>query len=172
MNATKKEIVASILAGQRTAIFDAESDTEIQAALQIAEKFKLKSAILSSNSTDDVIEKMTATKTGLIVKPITGLEYNTYFAQLKTAADAGVPFAFSGDSPAQIRLTASMVVAHGVPEKVALLGLTSGAAKMVSMNAGTGELKAGQSADFVIWSGSILNPASQPLALFVNGKAR
>ena len=88
--------------------------------------------------------------------------------QIKAAIEAGVQIGFAGDSAKQIRTTASMLVAAGVPAEKVLRGLTEDGASVVGMkNVG---FAAGMNADFVVWSDSPLNFAAKPLNVVVDGK--
>ena len=85
-------------------------------------------------------------------------------------ASADIPVGFAGDRPEQIRFTAALAVAAGMPREKALQGITAGGASLIGMSSGTAQLIAGATADFVIWSGSPLNMASRPLGVVVDGK--
>jgi imidazolonepropionase-like amidohydrolase len=86
----------------------------------------------------------------------------------------GVPIAFGtseerGDA-ASLRRTATLTVRGGLAPDAAMRALTAGAATILGVADRVGTLEPGKDADFVVWSGSPLHPASRPLAVFVLGE--
>ncbi|MDG2012435.1 MAG: hypothetical protein P8J33_02960, partial [Pirellulaceae bacterium] len=74
-------------------------------------------------------------------------------------------------SPEQIRMTAAMLVAAGMPRDQVLRGLTGDAASILKMDT-AGQLSTDDRlANLIIWNGSPLNPASQPVHMVVGGKS-
>ena len=99
---------------------------------------------------------------------MTGAEYDAQIDQIVMAQKAGVPVGFAGDSAQSVRLTAALLVSQGLDAEAALLGLTEGGGEIVGMK--KAGLEKGAFADFVIWSGSPLNLASEPLSIIVDGQ--
>ena len=165
----KLACVKEVAEGKRKSIFLANDKVEIRAVMTLAKKNKLESPTLaSSGSIGDLAEDLAANKIGLLVTPISTTDLNRRPLQTKAAIDAGVPFGFVGDSADQVRMTASMLAAAGVPAEKLLGGLTDGGASLVGMkNIG---LESGANADFVVWSDSPINLAAKPLNVIVDGK--
>ena len=89
-----------------------------------------------------------------------------------------VPLAFSvsaqgiyrsWDAGPSMREGAGLAVANGLPYRTALAAITSGAAQLLGLPAGSGTLAPGAEADLVIWDGDPLEPASAPVAVFMDG---
>ncbi|MSR74601.1 MAG: hypothetical protein EXS14_03905 [Planctomycetes bacterium] len=78
------------------------------------------------------------------------------------------------DSPVvpqeELPFQAAMAIRHGLPEGVALKGLTINAAKMLQIDKRVGSLEAGKDADIVLWSGDPFDPRSKVRITMVNGK--
>lgn len=64
----------------------------------------------------------------------------------------------------------SMAVRLGLPERVALKGLTINAARMLKIDRRVGSLEAGKDADISIWTGDPLDPRHRTQVVLVNGK--
>ena len=165
----KLACVNEVAEGKRKSIFIANDKVEIRSVIALAKKNKLSApALASSGSVGDFAEQLVNAKMGLLVTPIGATEYNRRAIQTKAAVDAGTSLAFVGDSAEQVRTTASMLVAAGVPAEKVLSGLTEAGASLVGMdNVG---LKVGANADFVVWSASPVNLGAKPLNVVVDGK--
>lgn len=78
------------------------------------------------------------------------------------------------DSPVvpqeELPFQAAMAIRHGLPEGVALKGLTINAAKMLQVEKRIGSLEPGKDADLVLWSGDPFDPRSKVNLTMVNGK--
>ena len=92
-------------------------------------------------------------------------------------ARAGVTIAFSVsgngiylsyDAGIDMREGAGIAVANGLPYADALSAITKGPAAIWGIDHG-GTLAPGADADLVIWDGDPLEPASAPLAVFIDG---
>ncbi len=170
LRAEKQSGVQALLRNQRKALFEVETPLEIEAALRIAEKYKLGGALIGSEEFGQYEKEIKNSGLGLIIRSSDGSEYERRFVELGKLASADIPVAFAGDRPEQIRFTAALAVAAGMPREKALQGITAGGASLIGMSSGTAQLIAGATADFVIWSGSPLNMASRPLGVVVDGK--
>jgi imidazolonepropionase-like amidohydrolase len=78
------------------------------------------------------------------------------------------------DSPVvpqeELSFQAAMAIRHGLPEGVALKGLTINAARFLCLEKRLGSLETGKDADLAIWTGDPFDPRSRVLMTFVNGK--
>jgi imidazolonepropionase-like amidohydrolase len=170
LDSQKNTVAQSLIQRQRKAIIAATTELEIESALRLVGEYDLDATLLVDGRLGDQLEGISKTGTGLIVRPLDGTEYHSRFAEIALAGQRGSPIAFAGESPDRIRMTAAMLVAAGLSEQTALLGLTSVGAEVAGMRPGTAELQEGGNADFVIWTGSPVNPAARPVAVVVNGK--
>ena len=165
----KLACVKEVADGKRKSIFLATDKVEIRTVIALAKKNKLSAPTLAtSGQVGDFADKLVENKMGLLVTPISATGYNQRALEVKAAADAGTPLGFVGDSAEQVRTTASMLAAAGVPAEKILSGMTEGGASLVGMsNVG---LKTGAKADFVVWSASPVNLGAKPLNVVVDGK--
>jgi imidazolonepropionase-like amidohydrolase len=69
----------------------------------------------------------------------------------------------------ELRYAAGNAVAHGLPWRDAIAGLTIIPATLFGVEDRVGSLAPGKDADLVLWSGDPLEPLSQPKAIFVRG---
>ena len=155
-----KEVAGSV----RGVVFIVSDQIEMRAAKRIIGRDLLQSVVLYNGSVGDVSSELKELG-AMIVAPAGANDYGTRIAQIKEAIGW---IGFSGESADQVRMTASMLVAAGVPAEQVLLGLTKIGGRVVNMS--DVSLSEGANADFVVWSGSPLNFAAKPLNVVVNGK--
>jgi imidazolonepropionase-like amidohydrolase len=78
------------------------------------------------------------------------------------------------DSPVvaeeQLPLQAAMAVRLGLPQQVALRGITINAARFVGIDHRVGSLEPGKDADLGVWSGDPLDPRNSVQTLVINGQ--
>jgi imidazolonepropionase-like amidohydrolase len=156
----------------RLALVHAESEAEIECALDLIEKHKLRAALLFPRQLEAFRSRLVSLDVPVIAGPVPGgaAAGLAYVRDLAATAEAGVPIVFAGDSPADIRLTAALAVGAGLSRERALAALTSAPGRLFGQEGACATLAAGQPADFVIWSGSPLDLSARPLCAFVDGK--
>ena len=165
----KLACIKEVADGKRKSIFLANDKVEIRSVIALAKKNNIKAPTLaSSGAVGDFADKLAEHKIGLLVTPIGANQYNQRALEIKAAVDAGASFGFVGDSADQVRTTASMLAAAGVPAEKVLSGLTENGASLVGMD--KVGLKTGAKADFVVWSASPVNLGATPLNVVVDGK--
>ncbi len=150
---------SGLLAGKRLAIFEATTDGEVRTALDLIEANKLNAAIVGVENVDKFIERLVATRTTLIVRPMDDSDQQWRTDDLIAAANAGVSILWTGNSGLQMRRSAAMAVAGGLDQKTAMSSLTGGKFR-----------ESGDQADLVIWSGVPTDLRSRPLAVIVDGQ--
>ena len=102
-------------------------------------------------------------------------------ATLKNAArlnEAGVmisffnPPGFGAHNLRALTQLAGNAVAEGLPYDAALEALTLNPARMFDLDAQLGSLQPGKLADVVVWDGDPFELTTQPVAVFINGRAQ
>ncbi len=166
----RQQPIVSVLRRQSTALFQANSPTEIRAAIQLIEGFKLRGVLVNPDEIAPFIDDLVRLDIGVIARPVRVSDYDRYLDGLAAASAAGVPIAFGTPSSEEPRITAAMLVNAGMTGEAALAGLTSGGAKLMGMPDNTCELISGANADLVVWNGSPLNLGCRPQAVIVDGK--
>ncbi|MBX3417039.1 MAG: amidohydrolase family protein [Pirellulaceae bacterium] len=164
------DLVARLANGDAKAIFAVGNDVELTQALALARQHQLRGAVLTESLPPDQQAELLESGLGLIVRSARGTEVDRHLDDLAQLIRAGVPVAFAGDDPQEIRTTAALLGAAGVPQSHLLNGLTKNGAVLVGLTGGAGGLNAGAPADFIIWDGSPLDLSSRPLAIFIDGK--
>ena len=161
-----------VASGKTVALIEAQTDAEIQAALQIIEKEKLVSLLLGPKQLRTHLDRIQKAKCTIVVQPMTSGSYDWYVQDLVQAAKANVPICFAGETAEQLRITASQVVASGADHDQILASLCE-VPKALAGKAGTigkAGLAIDMPADLVIWSGSPLNLGAKPLQVLIDGK--
>jgi imidazolonepropionase-like amidohydrolase len=82
--------------------------------------------------------------------------------------------AVNTDSPVvpqhELSYQASMAVRHGLPEELAMKGLTINPARMIGIDKRVGSLEPGKDADVILWTGSPLDVRNYVALAIVNGE--
>lgn len=164
----KMDNVKAVASGDRRSVIVANSNLEIRSAVGLVKARGIQASLLSSGRIGEFADQLAENRIGIIVPVLNGGEFDAQIDQIITAQQAGVPLAFAGESPDQIRFTAALLVSRGLDSQAALQGLTDGGGQIVGMQ-NVGIVKDAH-ADFVVWSGSPLNLASQPLNVIVDGQ--
>ncbi|MFK7822412.1 MAG: amidohydrolase family protein [Planctomycetaceae bacterium] len=159
----------SIKSGKTIAVFEAESDAEIRAALDLIEKFKLKAVLLEPRDIRDSIDRIKSLGVGIIARAVQASDYDWYAADLAAASNAGVPISFSGTSGDNIRGTIGLLINAGMKPEAAMKALSTDAASMCGL-AMSGEIASGRPADLVIWTGSPADFGARPVQVIVDGR--
>ncbi len=169
---SKRANVEKVKSGERTALFVADTALEIQSALSLINANALQAAILTSGeNVHQYSDELAASGAGIILQPLNGREYDAALGRLVQTCSGKLRIGFAGESPEQIRMTAAMLVAAGMPRDQVLRGLTGDAASILKMDT-AGQLSTDDRlANLIIWNGSPLNPASQPVHMVVGGKS-
>jgi imidazolonepropionase-like amidohydrolase len=87
---------------------------------------------------------------------------------------AGVEIAFSGNDAGHrvrdMRYNAGVAVSRGLPYAAAIKAITLGPARIFGVDDQLGSIAPGKIADLVIWDGDPLEPLTQPVAIFIDGR--
>ena len=169
MDEKAEKLLASLKSGKTIAVFEAGTDAEVRAALDIIEEFKLKGVLLEPQDIRNSMERITSLGVGIIARGMQVNDYDWYAADIAAASKAGVPVAFSATTADQIRGTAAMLVNAGMSPEAAVKALTSDAARMCGL-ADSGEIASGKPADLVVWTGSPVDFGARAAHVIVDGR--
>ncbi|MDZ4362345.1 amidohydrolase family protein [Brevundimonas sp.] len=127
-----------------------------------------------------VADQIAAANVPVLLNPITNLpgSFELRAARMQNAAAleaAGVLIAIKGNEGSvhrarETRYNAGNAVSHGLPYQAAIAAITVNPARIFGMEGRFGGLVAGAEADVVVWSGDPLEPLSQPVAIFIQGR--
>ena len=166
----REHSVKPLLERKGVAFFEAHTRTEIAAALQLIERFKLRGVLVNPVEIRPYIDEMKRLGVGIIATTVHPDGYDRPLFELVDASLAGIPVSFGSGSAQDMRTTAALAINAGMPRAAAWRGLTSTAAQSAGLPEGYGRLAPGGSADLAIWDGSPLDLRSRPLRVLIDGK--
>jgi len=174
LNNRKRKIIADLKSGELKTLFEVDHAVDVRAAVELANRHELDAVLLirSTSAAQAILDlpEDQRGQLGVVIGAATGTEFGTWFETLAQLTRQEIPVGFSGEDPQEIRLTAGLIAAANGSAPRLLSGLTSGAARLTGMDSSVGEVVAGQPADFVIWDGSPLDYAAQPLGVLRGGQ--
>jgi hypothetical protein len=173
------EAMLPYLHGDKPVIISAERKPEIVDALKLADDLKLK--IILSGATDawKVADELKKRDVPVIVGPVMSLPvekddpYDAPFANAAKLHKAGVRFCIrsTGSSNARnLPYEAAMAAAYGLPPDEALKAITVYPAQILGVADQLGSIETGKRANLVLTNGDLLQPSTQVLGLFIDGK--
>jgi imidazolonepropionase-like amidohydrolase len=170
IEAERRRRMAEVLQRKQVALFEAHTRAEVDAALQIIARFKLRAVLVGPEEVRPFLGEIKRLGVGIVARTPQAADYDRLCLELAAAADNGVPVAFGADSAQGPRTTAALAVNAGMPRPAAWRGLTAAAGEVVGLPAGAGRLMAGGPADLVIWDGHPLDLRSRPLCVVAAGQ--
>jgi imidazolonepropionase-like amidohydrolase len=170
IDAERRRRMADLLQGKQVALFEAHTRAEVDAALQIIARFKLRAALVGPEEIKPFLGEIKRLGVGIVARPTRAADYDRLCLELAEAADNGVPVAFGADSAWGPRTTAALAVNAGMPRQAAWRGLTAAAGQIAGLPDSAGRLAAGGPADLVVWDGHPLDLRSRPLCVVAAGK--
>ncbi len=165
----RRQLIRSIVRGETPVILRAEGAAEVGNALRLIESYSLRASLIGVEHPALFADPLASLGVGLIVEPIGVGDSTILRDEIVTLSRRGIPLGFSGSAEA-IRRTAALLVAAGLPIESALRGLTSDGVRTAGWQDDGIALQAGRSADLIIWNGSPLNTANEPIARIVAGR--
>jgi imidazolonepropionase-like amidohydrolase len=168
IQAERRRHVAALVERKQIAFFEAHSRAEVDAALQLIERFELRAVLVGPDEIKPFLADIKRLGVGIVVRPVQAGDYDRLLNELAEAAAAGVPVGYGGTAQ-EARISAALAVNAGMPRETAWRGLTAGAAKLTGMPENTGRLTTGGPADLVVWTGPPLDLCSRPLHVIVGG---
>ena len=161
-------------AGQLTSLIDVRSRADVQRALGLAKRHRLKGALHGADLAGELAEEIKASGMAVVHAPLNTNTTGRTLKAMVALAEAGIPFGFGMDAPQNdvrgLRQSAAMCVRAGVEPSTAWKALTADAAKIAGVDARVGSLAQGKDADIVLWSGNPLDLGSSIEAVYVDGK--
>lgn len=173
------EALRPYIRGEKTVYVEAESRQEIQEVLHFAKQEKLKVILCGAVDAWKVADQIKQADVPVIIGPVMRKpleEYDPFDAPYANAGrlhEAGVKFCFRSDTASNSRnvpFEAAMSVAYGLPESVALRGVTLTSAEILGVADRLGSLTAGKWANAIITDGSPLQETTQIKGILIRGK--
>jgi len=173
------EAMLPYVRGDKPVIVAAERKADILDALKLADELKIKVILSGAPDAWKVADELRKRDVPVIVGPVMDLpteKHDPYDAPYANAAKlyrAGVKFCIrsTGSSNARnLPYEAAMAVSYGLPPEEALKAVTIYPAQILGVADQLGSLEAGKRANLVLTNGDLLQPSTQVLGLFIDGK--
>jgi imidazolonepropionase-like amidohydrolase len=175
-----RRVLKSFVTEQRPLLIEANRAADIRAAVEFAQREKLRIVIRGGVEAWRVAALLRHADVPVVLDPLNDLpeSFDQIGATLENAARlnaAGVTLAFSLTSTEphdirKVRQAAGVAVAHGLPWEAALAAITSNPARIFHAAGEFGSIEAGKPANLVVWSGDPLEVTSLPEAEWLNGE--
>jgi imidazolonepropionase-like amidohydrolase len=174
-----QETLAKVLSGEIPAMITAQTTTEINAALRIADEFDLK--LVLDGAAESYLMKETLQEAGvpIFIHPTMVRNYGgTKNAKYTTAAElneAGITFAFQSGYEGYVPKTrivlfeAAIAAANGLSREAAMASLTRTSAEILGISDRVGTLESGKDADLVLFDGDPFEYTTHVTKVFING---
>jgi imidazolonepropionase-like amidohydrolase len=177
------EALIPVLDGKVPIIINADKASDIEAAIKLANEFKLKLIIGGGAEAWEVAPKLAAAKVPVLTGAMNNIpeSFSSLGQRQENAgllARAGVAVALIGNAGGgaeeafnvrNVRYEAGNAVSYGMEWNAALRAVTLTPAEIFGVADRVGSLQAGRMADVVIWSGDPFEFATQPEKVFVRG---
>ena len=173
------EAMLPYVRGEKPVLIAAEKKADILDALKLADELKIKVILSGAPDAWKVADELRKREVPVIVGPVMDLpteRHDPYDAPYANAAKlyrAGVKFCIrsTGSSNARnLPYEAAMAVSYGLPPEEALKAVTIYPAQILGVADQLGSVEAGKRANLVLTNGDLLQPSTQVLGLFIDGK--
>ena len=167
-----------VVKGQTPVVFNVNTATEIKAAVDLAEEFKLK-PILNGCAEAWKVAALLKQKNvpvllgGILDIPSNADPYDANFASAAILSKAGVKFAFTSGGASSVRdlpWHAGTAAAYGLSKEEALKAVTIYPAQILNIADQVGSIQEGKVANIMLVDGDPLELRTHVKHLFVNGK--
>ncbi len=175
----KFEAMIPVLEGKLPVMVDAVKEREILAAIQFADKQKIRIVLAGIRKPGKALQEIKAKNIPVILGKTLALpleEDDVYDAPATLPAElfkAGIKFAFATFDIEFVRnlpFEAATAVAYGLPYDEALKAVTINAAEIWGVAAQIGSIEKGKMADLILTDGDLLETKSQIKQMFIAGK--
>jgi imidazolonepropionase-like amidohydrolase len=175
----KLEALIPYLEGKKTIVLSAESPSDIQTAVSLANEFKLKFALNHISHSQPVLDYVASLKVPVIVGPIYDApkedeRYDTIYRLPGELYKRGVKIVFASYSAHNVRNlpdAAGFATAFGLPYEEALKAITINAAEIWGVADQLGSLDVGKTANVVMANGDPLDVKTDVKQVFIQGRA-
>lgn len=174
------EALIPVIKGEVPVLVNASDKREIEGALELADKFKLKLIIHGGEEAAQVADKLKAKNVAVVLGAVLDLPdkeddpYDSSYARAGELHKAGVKFCFTtSDTATDVRLLpfhAGTAAAFGLPKEEALKAVTIYPAQIFGIDKLVGSLETGKMANLIVTDGDPLELRTRIKHLFINGK--
>jgi imidazolonepropionase-like amidohydrolase len=174
------EALIPVLQGEVPILVNASGKAEIEGALTLADKFKLKLIIHGGEDAVKVADKLKAKNVAIVLGAVIDLPereddpYDLAYARAGELYKAGIKFCITTtDTASDVRLLpyhAGTAAAFGLPKEEALKAVTLYPAQIFGVDKLVGSLETGKVANLMVTDGDPLEFRTKVKHLFINGK--
>jgi len=174
----KSEALLPYLEGKKTIVLAAESPSDLETAVSLANEFKLKFVLNHISHSQPVLDFVAGLKVPVIVGPIYEApkedeRYDTVYSLPAQLYKRGVKIVFASYSAHNVRNLpdqAGFATAFGLPYDEALKAITINAAEIWGVADQLGSLDVGKTANIVIANGDPLDVKTDVKQVFIAGR--
>ncbi len=165
--------------GLKPVVLQANRRIEIVEALKLADELKLKIVLSGGLDAWKVADELKKRDVPVILGPVMAMPaephdpYDAPFACAAKLHAAGVRFCIRSEGMANTRnlpYEAAMAVSYGLPPEEGLKAVTLYPAQVLGVADRLGSVEAGKMANLVLTNGDVLQPSTQVVGLFIEGK--
>jgi imidazolonepropionase-like amidohydrolase len=175
----KLEALLPYLDGKKTIVLAAETASDLQTAVGLANEFKLKYVLNHISHTQPVLDYVASLKVPVIVGPIYEApredeRYDAVYSLPAQLYKRGVKVVFASYSAHNVRNlpdAAGFATAFGLPHDEALKAITINAAEVWGVADQLGSLDVGKTANVVVANGDPLDVKTDVKRVYIQGKA-
>jgi len=175
----KLEALIPYLEGKKTVVLAAESPSDLQTAVSLANEFKLKFVLNHISHSQPVLDYVASFKVPVIVGPIYEApkedeRYDTVYSLPAQLYKRGVKIVFASYSAHNVRNlpdAAGFATAFGLPPDEALKAITLNAAEVWGVADQLGSLDVGKTANVVVADGDPLDVKTDVKQVYIQGRA-
>ncbi|MFZ0799142.1 MAG: amidohydrolase family protein [Terriglobales bacterium] len=175
----KSEALLPYLEGKKTIVLAAESPSDLETAVSLANEFKLKFVLNHISHSQPVLDYVATLKVPVIVGPIYEApkedeRYDTVYSLPAQLYKRGVKIVFASYSAHNVRNLpdqAGFATAFGLPYDEALKAITVNAAEVWGVADQLGSLDIGKTANVVVANGDPLDVKTDVKQVFIGGRA-
>jgi imidazolonepropionase-like amidohydrolase len=175
----KSEALLPYLEGKKTIVLAAETPSDLQTAVNLANEFKLKFVLNHISHSQPVLDYVASLKVPVMVGPIYEApkedeRYDTVYSLPAQLYKRGVKIVFASYSAHNVRNLpdqAGFATAFGLPYGEALKAITLNAAEIWGVADQLGSLDVGKTANVVVANGDPLDVKTDVKQVFIQGRA-
>ncbi len=173
------EAMLPYVRGDKPVIVSADRKSEILEALKLADELKFKMILSGATDAWKVADELKKRDVPVIIGPVMDLPvertdpYDAPYANAAKLYKAGVRFCIRSTGSSNSRnlpYEAAMAASYGLPPDEALKAITIYPAQILGVADQLGSIEEGKRANLVLTNGDLLQPSTQVLGLFIDGK--
>ncbi|HMT45871.1 MAG TPA: amidohydrolase family protein [Novosphingobium sp.] len=173
--------LAPVVGGRMPLVVIVHRAADIRQVLGLARDFRIKVILSGAEEGWQVADEIAAAGVPVLLNPTSNIpsSFDLLGASLRNAAilhRAGVVIAISGNDAGHrvrdMRYNAGLAVSRGLPQAAGLEAITLAPARIFGVADQLGSIEPGKVADLAIWDGDPLEALSEPVAVYVSGKAQ